>query len=64
MLRWIRRLLVLLLLLALAAALLAWWLLRASLPTLDGELAPAQAGLEAPATIQRDAQAHFRLLPL
>ena len=56
MLRWIRRLLVLLLLLALAAALLAWWLLRASLPTLDGELAPAQAGLEAPATIQRDAQ--------
>ena len=56
MLRWIRRLLVLLLLLALAAVLLAWWLLRASLPTLDGELAPAQAGLEAPATIQRDAQ--------
>ena len=47
MLRWIRRLLVLLLLLALAAALLAWWLLRASLPTLDGERAPALAGLAA-----------------
>ena len=45
----------LLLLLAVAAALLAWWLLRASLPTLDGERAPALAGLEAPATIQRDA---------
>ena len=55
MLRWIRRLFVLLLLLAVVAALLAWWLLRASLPTLDGERAPALAGLEAPATIQRDA---------
>ena len=55
MLRWIRRIIVLLLLLALAAALLGWWLLRGSLPALDGELAPALAGLTAPVTIQRDA---------
>lgn len=55
MLRWIRRLAALLLLLALLVVLLAWWLLRGSLPALDGELAPAAAGVTAPVKIQRDA---------
>ena len=53
MLRWIRRALLLALLLAAAALLLAWWLLRGSLPALDGEV--AMAGLEAPASVRRDA---------
>lgn len=55
MLRWIRRLLALLLLLLVLALLLAWWLLRGSLPVLDGQLAPAPAGVSAAVTIQRDA---------
>ncbi|MBO9717830.1 MAG: penicillin acylase family protein [Pseudoxanthomonas sp.] len=55
MLRWIRRLAALLLVLVLLVLLSAWWLLRGSLPALDGEFAPAAAGVTAPVTIQRDA---------
>ncbi|RDZ29002.1 penicillin acylase family protein [Lysobacter silvisoli] len=52
--RWIKRGLAAVLVLALIAAAGAWWLLRASLPSLEGEL--ALAGLSAPVAVQRDAQ--------
>ena len=51
--RWIRRIVLALLALVAGTLTLAWLLLRASLPTLDGEV-PAP-GLAAPATIERDA---------
>ncbi|HJR72671.1 MAG TPA: penicillin acylase family protein [Luteimonas sp.] len=52
MVRWLKRIALLLVLLVVAAVIAAWFALRASLPTLDGEL--SLHGLSAPVTIQRD----------
>ena len=52
MVRWFKRIALLFVALLILALVAAWLLLRASLPTLDGEL--ALAGLSAPATVQRD----------
>ncbi|RXR08376.1 penicillin acylase family protein [Pseudoxanthomonas composti] len=53
MLKWTRRLLGACLILVVLAALSVWWLLKASLPTLEGDL--PLAGLSAPVSVQRDA---------
>lgn len=52
--RWLMRLFWLLLLSTLLLVVVAWWLLRGSLAPLDGE--QALAGLQAPATVSRDAR--------
>ena len=52
--RWLKRIAAGFALLAVAGALAAWLLLRASLPTLDGEV--SVAGLSTAASIERDAE--------